>query len=82
MFKNYLKIALRNIRKNPGFSFINPVAYIIMRSWLQKFAYRAGIGLGSFILTAILTFLLALLSVGYQSLRAAVADPVKSLRYE
>jgi len=59
-----------------------PVAYVIMRSWLQNFAYRVGIGLETFLLTATVTFLVALLSVGYQSLRAAVADPVKSLRYE
>ena len=59
-----------------------PLAYAIMRSWLQNFAYRAGIGLGTFLLTAILTFLIAMVSVGYQSLRAALADPVKSLRYE
>jgi putative ABC transport system permease protein len=59
-----------------------PLAYAIMRGWLQNFAYRAGIGLGTFLLTAILTFLIALVSVGFQSLRAALADPVKSLRYE
>jgi putative ABC transport system permease protein len=59
-----------------------PVAYSIMHSWLQNFAYRAGIGLGTFLFTATLTFLIALVSVGYQSLRAALADPVKSLRYE
>jgi putative ABC transport system permease protein len=59
-----------------------PLAYVIMSGWLQNFAYRAGIGLGTFLLTAILTFLIALVSVGFQSLRAALADPVKSLRYE
>ena len=59
-----------------------PLAYYIMHRWLQNFAYRAAIGLGTFLLTATLTFLIALVSVGYQSLRAALADPVKSLRYE
>jgi len=59
-----------------------PIAYSIMHSWLQNFAYRAGIGLGTFLFTATLTFLIALVSVGYQSLTAALADPVRSLRYE
>jgi len=59
-----------------------PLAYAIMQRWLQNFAYRAGIGLGTFFFTAILTFLIALISVSYQSLKAALADPVRSLRYE
>ncbi len=59
-----------------------PVAYYAMHQWMQGFAYRAEIGPGSFMLSAVLAFIIALLTVSYQSVRAALADPVRSLRYE
>jgi len=59
-----------------------PTAYFAMQVWLQNFAYKTGIGSWIFILSAALSLVIALLTVGYQSIKAALADPVKSLRYE
>jgi putative ABC transport system permease protein len=59
-----------------------PVAYFILKSWLQNFAYHADLNVMTFLLAAVLAFVLALLTVTYQSIKAAMADPVVSLRYE
>jgi putative ABC transport system permease protein len=59
-----------------------PIAYLAMNRWLQNFAYRINIGIGTFVLAALLALLIALLTVGYQAVRAARANPVDSLRYE
>ena len=59
-----------------------PVAYIAMSRWLQNFAYRAGIGFGAFFLAGGLALGIAFLTVGYQAVKASLADPVRSLRYE
>ncbi len=59
-----------------------PAAYFAMHAWLQNFAYKTSIGSWIFILSAALSFVIALITVGYQSIKAALADPVKSLRYE
>jgi hypothetical protein len=59
-----------------------PVAYLAMNQWLQDFAYRIDIGLGTFILAAILALVIALLTVSYQAVKAAKANPVEALRYE
>jgi len=59
-----------------------PTAYFIMKNWLQSFAYRSEITADVFMLTALLALVLALTTVAYQSIRAALADTVKSLRYE
>jgi putative ABC transport system permease protein len=59
-----------------------PIAYVFARNWLRGFPYAVGIGIGAFILTAVLTQAVASLSVGHRSLRAALANPVESLRHE
>lgn len=59
-----------------------PISYFALRKWLQNFAYRTSIGIGDFVFAGGLVFAVALMTVSYQSLRAASADPVKSLRYE
>jgi len=59
-----------------------PLAYFIMNKWLQNFAYRVNIGIWIFILSASLALIIALLTLSYQSIKAAVANPVESLRYE
>lgn len=59
-----------------------PVAYLIVDRWLQGFAYRMKIDIGIFGLSAVLAFLIAVVTVSFQSIKAAVADPVDSLRYE
>jgi len=59
-----------------------PIAYFAMKQWLQNFAYRTEIGFSTFILAGVLAFVIALLTVGYQSIKAARANPVEALRYE
>jgi len=59
-----------------------PVAYYLMKKWLANFAYRIDLGMGIFVLSALLALGVALVTVGWQSLKAATADPVNSLRHE
>ena len=59
-----------------------PVAWWAMRRWLEGFASRVDLGLGVFLLAGALALVIALATVSYHALRAATADPVKSLRYE
>jgi putative ABC transport system permease protein len=60
----------------------SPLAYFMMRRWLEGFAYHVEIGVGLFVLVGVVSLLIALLTVAYQSIRAAVADPTRSLRVE
>ncbi len=59
-----------------------PVAWWFMRSWLQDYAYRTTIHWWEFALTGIVALLIALTTVSFQAIRAALANPVKSLRTE
>ena len=59
-----------------------PVAWYLMHLWLQTFAYHISIGLDIFIISALLAIGVALLTITGQSLRAANANPIDSLRYE
>jgi putative ABC transport system permease protein len=59
-----------------------PIAYFITNKWLQNFAYRITLDVWIFILSGLASFLIALLTVSYQSIKAATANPVDSLRYE
>jgi putative ABC transport system permease protein len=59
-----------------------PLAYYVMTKWLQNFAYRIGVSVWPFVLAAILAFVISLITVSYQSIRAALTNPVDSLRYE
>jgi len=59
-----------------------PVAYVAMNRWLQNFAYRMEIRWWVFLLAGGLTLLIALLTVCYEAVKAATANPVESLRYE
>ena len=59
-----------------------PVAWYFMNGWLQNFVYRIHIGAGVFILAIISSLIIAWITVGYRAVRAALANPVKSLRTE
>jgi putative ABC transport system permease protein len=59
-----------------------PAGYYAVNRWLQAFAYRTSVGFGPFIAAGLLTLTVALLSVVFQTLKAAMANPVDSLRYE
>ena len=65
-----------------AFLIATPVAYFYMKDWLADFAYRIELGPGVFLLVGILVLVIALLTVSYQTIRAARANPVMSLRYE
>lgn len=60
----------------------SPVAWFIMNKWLQNFAYQTQIGLSVFVITTLVALLITLLTVGYQAIKAALMNPVKSLRSE
>ena len=57
-----------------------PVAFYAMNRWLQNFAYRTSIGIGVFILSALLALTIALFTVSYQSIKAATTNPLTTLR--
>jgi putative ABC transport system permease protein len=59
-----------------------PIAYYAMNRWLQSFAYRTSISLWIFVVSASLALVIALITISYQSIKAATANPVDSLRYE
>lgn len=55
-----------------------PIAYYTLQNWLTNFAYRIDLSLWIFVTSG----LIALLTVGYQALRAALSNPVDALRHE
>ena len=59
-----------------------PLAYFFMNRWLQDFAYRVEISWPIFLMAGLTALVIALLTVSYQSIRAALGNPVESLRYE
>ncbi|HEX8532326.1 MAG TPA: FtsX-like permease family protein, partial [Cytophagales bacterium] len=59
-----------------------PVGWWAMRKYLEDYQYKIQLGPGIFLLAIAITFLIALLTVGYRSLKAALANPVQSLRSE
>lgn len=58
------------------------LSYIIINWWLNNFAYKTNIGVLAFITGGTISVLIAILSVGYQSAKAALRNPVESLKYE
>ena len=74
--KEYIKwIVIANI-------FAWPIAYFTLSKWLQNFAYRTDLTIWQFLASGLLTLLIALLTISWQAIRAAIANPVESLRYE
>ena len=59
-----------------------PVAYLAMADWLTEFVYRIELGWSVFVLAGLLATAVALVTVGSQAVRAAMANPVDALRYE
>ncbi|HJP62331.1 MAG TPA: ABC transporter permease [Mucilaginibacter sp.] len=60
----------------------SPLAYFLMHKWLQNYEYHTGVAWWIFVVTATGAMLITLLTVSYQSIKAALANPVKSLRSE
>ena len=65
-----------------GFIITVPVAYYMMNSWLQNFVFRINISVKVFVIAVLVSMIIAWLTVGYKSIKAAIANPVKSLRTE
>jgi len=59
-----------------------PVAWLVMHRWLEGFAYRVALGPSFFLLAALLSVAIALITVGAQAIRAALTNPVIALRHE
>ncbi len=60
----------------------SPIAYLLMEKWLQSFAYHTTLHWWVFALAALLTFAIALITVSFKAVKAAMANPVKSLKVE
>ncbi len=59
-----------------------PVAWLVMHKWLENFAYKTSLNWWVFVLAGALSVIIAVLTVSYQSYKAAVRNPVEALRYE
>jgi len=59
-----------------------PVGYYAMNKWLQSFAYRIDLHWWMFAIAILAAFMIALLTVGFQAVKAALVNPIKSLRTE
>ena len=65
-----------------AFVIASPVAWFIMHNWLQDFAYRINMNWWVFVITAVIALSIAFITVSFQAIKAAMANPVKSLRTE
>lgn len=59
-----------------------PIAYLAMKKWTQGFSYQAGIGVEMFVITAVMAAVIALLTVSFQSIKAALSHPINAIKYE
>ncbi len=65
-----------------AFIIASPIAWWAMNKWLQSFAYKASISIWIFIVSGLVAVVIALVTISFQSIKAAIANPVKSLRTE
>jgi ABC-type antimicrobial peptide transport system permease subunit len=65
-----------------GFLIAAPFAWFVMNEWLAEFAYKITLGPAIFLMGFAITLTIAMLTVGYKSIRAAIVNPIKALRYE
>jgi len=74
--KDFVKLLLLSI------CIASPIAWWVMNKWLQDFAYRVSIGWWMFVTVGVITLLIAIVTLSFQVAKAALANPVKSLRAE
>ena len=65
-----------------SFALAAPLAYHFMTEWLNDFAYHTSLGWRVFVFSGVLSLIIACLTVSYQAIKVAMANPVESLRYE
>jgi ABC-type antimicrobial peptide transport system permease subunit len=65
-----------------SFVIASPIAWLVMHSWLSGYTYRIGIGWWVFVLTGFLSLFIALATVSFQAIKAALANPIRNLRTE
>ena len=59
-----------------------PVGYFLMKNWLENFAYHTDLSVSLFIISGVMAIIIAWLTVSYQSIKAAILNPINSLRSE
>jgi putative ABC transport system permease protein len=59
-----------------------PIAYFIMNRWLENYVYRIDISWTAFAVSGLAALLIALFTISFQTVKTALANPVKSLKYE
>lgn len=81
---NIILLLSKDFTKLVGISFVVafPVAWFMMQRWLENFAFRIDLSVMTFVTAGIITLIIACITVSYQSLSAALMNPVKSLRNE
>jgi ABC-type antimicrobial peptide transport system permease subunit len=60
----------------------SPVAFYLLQRWLDGYYYRIQLRPGVFVVSAVLAIVITILTIGFQALKAALANPVESLRAE
>ncbi|PBQ32329.1 cell division protein FtsX [Sphingobacteriaceae bacterium] len=80
--QDIVKLISKDFLKLVVISFViaSPIAWYLMNKWLQDYAFRIDIGFWVFIIAGLLAFVIALMTVGLQAAKAALVNPVKSLR--
>jgi putative ABC transport system permease protein len=74
--KDFLKLVII------GIVIAIPITYFIMNSWLQSFAYRITIGWWIFLLSSLIVTFIAAFTISYQTIKTAISNPAKALKYE
>jgi len=81
---NIILLLVKEFTKLVTLAFViaTPISFLAMNQWLQSFAYKTNMPLTAFIFAGGLALLVALVTVSYQAIKAALPNPVESLRYE
>ena len=82
--QNVLFILSKNFLTLVGISFLLavPITWWVMHNWLQDFAYRINMPWWVFLIAGVLAALIAFITISFQAIKAALANPIKSLRTE
>ena len=81
---NVVLLLSKDFAKLVGISFLiaTPVSWFLMKGWLSNFAFRTELSVFTFLIAGLLAFSVAIFTISYQAISAAVIDPVKSLKSE